>query len=115
MNRKILSGLICVIAVLAAYSAYAEQGRRDDGTECPFIYGHYRQGEGWSWYGAKRIVKTPVEAREIIERIVQTKDVRVLRITDQPHFFVGEIINKNGEIVDRVLIDKRTGRIRSMY
>ena len=115
MNKKVLSGVICFITVFAAYAAYAEQGKLDEGNKCPFIYGHYRQGEGWGWYGAKRTVKTPVEAKEIIERIVQTKDVRVLRITNKTYFFVGELIDKNGNIVDRLLIDKRTGRIRSMY
>lgn len=115
MNRRIFSGVVFFVTILAAYAVYAEELRRDNVNECPFIYGHYGQGERWGWYGAKRVVRTPVEAREIIERIVQKKDIRVLRITNKPHFFVGEIINRNGAVVDRVLIDKRTGRIRSMY
>lgn len=94
--------------------AYAEQENKKK-VECPFVYGQYWQSQRWGWYGAKRVVKTPVEAREIIEQIVQNKGVRVVRITDQPHFFVAEMINQNGVIVDRILIDKRTGRMRSMY
>jgi hypothetical protein len=62
------------------------------------------------------VVKTPVEAKEILEQfLLHNRGIRVVKIVDKPHFFVAEIINSRGTIIDLILIDKRTGRIRSMF
>jgi hypothetical protein len=34
---------------------------------------------------------------------------------EKAHFYIAEIINNKGVLVDLILIDKRTGRIRSMF
>ncbi len=84
--------------------------------ECQPTYGHYWRSSKWGWYGARRVVRTPVEAKEILEQFfVQSSGIRVVKISDRAHFFVAEIINSKGVIVDLILIDKRTGRIRSMF
>ncbi len=86
------------------------------GIECQPIYGNYRRSNKWGWYGARRVVKTPVEAKEILEQfLLHNRGIRVVKIVDKPHFFVAEIINSRGTIIDLILIDKRTGRIRSMF
>ena len=86
------------------------------GIECQPIYGNYWRSSKWGWYGARRVVKTPVEAKEILEQfLLHNRGIRVVKIVDKPHFFVAEIINSRGTIIDLILIDKRTGRIRSMF
>jgi len=86
------------------------------GTECQPIYGNYWRSSKWGWYGARRVVKTPLEAKEILDQfLLHNREIRVVKIIDKPHFFVGEIINSRGAIIDLILIDKRTGRIRSMF
>lgn len=86
------------------------------GTECQPIYGNYWRSSKWGWYGARRVVKTPVEAKELIEQFfLHNRGIKVVRINDRPHFFIAEIINSRGVIIDLILIDKRTGRIRSMF
>jgi len=86
------------------------------GIECQPIYGNYWRSNKWGWYGARRVVKTPLEAREILEQfLLHNRGLRVVKIVDKPHFFVAEIINSRGTIIDLILIDKRTGRIRSMF
>lgn len=111
-------GCTACILVLVWYSvgvSFAQQSRKET-TECQPVYGHYWRSYKWGWYGAPREVKTPVEAKEIIERlIVQDRGIRVIRMHDRPHFYVAEIINNRGVIVDLILIDKRTGRVRSMF
>jgi hypothetical protein len=84
--------------------------------ECQPIYGSYWRSSKWGWYGARRVVKTPLEAKEILDQLLMhNRGIRIVRINDRPHFFVAEIMNSRGAIIDLILIDKRTGRIRSMF
>lgn len=79
-------------------------------------YGQYRRSYKWGWYGAKRIVKTPVEANEIILQFyVPRHGIRIHRVIESPLFYQAEILNSKGVLLDMVIIDKRTGRIRSIY
>jgi len=85
-------------------------------TECQPTYGQYWRSYKWGWYGARRVVKTPGEAKEIIEQIIiLNRGVRIGMIRERAHFFIAEITNRKGVVVDLILIDKRTGRIRTMY
>jgi hypothetical protein len=93
----------------------AQQTKKEP-AECQPVYGHYWRSYKWGWYGAKREVRTPVEAKEIIEQfLVQDRGIRVVRMREKAHFYIAEIINNRGVLVDLILIDKRTGRIRSMF
>ena len=76
----------------------------------------YWRSYKWGWYGAKRTVKTSVEANEIILQFyVPQKGIHIHRVIENPLFYQAEIINSKGVLVDKVIIDKRTGRIRSIY
>lgn len=81
------------------------------------VYGNYWQSERWGWYGARRVVRTPADARDILQKffIHHKRDVRVVRISEKAHFYVAEVINSKGVLVDLILIDRRTGRMRSMF
>lgn len=109
--------LFLSVAGVAADLSYAETLiRREVIIECQPTYGHYQQSSRWGWYGAKREVRTPVEAKELLDNFfVQNSNIKVVRITERPHFFIAEIINRKGVVVDLILIDRRTGRIRSMF
>lgn len=62
------------------------------------------------------MVRTPAEAREILEKFFMShRGIKVGRIRERARFFEAEIINRKGMIIDLVLIDKRTGRIRSIF
>ncbi len=65
----------------------------------------------------RRLVTTPEEAKQGIERYyeVRRKAVIVGRIAERRWFFLAEILDRDGTVVDEVIIDKRTGRIRSIY
>jgi len=110
--------LLCAIIALLSIteSSYGQQGVQNQQlNQCP-VYGQYWRSYKWGWYGAKRIVKTPVEAHEILQQFYVTrKGVRIHRIIEAPTFYRAEIIDKNGALLDMVIIDKNTGRIRSIY
>ena len=102
--------------------SYAEEARPEGQEmeikekECRPVYGNFWYSSRWGWYGARKVVRTPLEAKEILEQVyLPVKGVKIARITETPHYFQAAIINYRGRIIDLVIIDKRTGRIRSMY
>lgn len=81
-------------------------------------YGDYCPGRRWGGpYGARQPVRTLDEARQVIERYfaARQKDVTVGKIEERKWFFLAEILDKDGALVDETLVDKRTGRIRSIH
>ena len=118
MRRSTVFFAITLVAVFAAAEfLYAESPVRKEDVECKPTYGHYWRSSKWGWYGARKQVKTPVEARQIIEQVFMqnNNNIKAIRITERPHYFVAEMINRKGVVIDLILIDRRTGRIRSMF
>lgn len=66
-------------------------------------------------YGAKKPVTTKKEARAALEEHYKGKDVKVGEIEEKELYFEAEIFDSKGEVTDKVIIDKRTGRVRSIY
>ncbi len=97
--------------VLAPRAALA-QGGCDGCDRRP--YGDYCDGPRWGRYGAKDPVRTAEEARKRLERFFADGDVTIGKITNHDTYYQAEIHDGDGELVDRVIIDKRTGRIRSI-
>ena len=85
------------------------------GAENPSPRGGYKKGAAETGYGEKRPVTTIEEAREALTEYFAKKDVKIGEIREQTLFFEAEIRDKNNNLVDKVIVDKRTGRIRSTY
>jgi hypothetical protein len=77
-------------------------------------YGDYCDGPRWGRYGAKDPVRTAEEARKRLERFFAEDDATVGKITNHDTYYEAEIHDGDRDLVDRVIIDKRTGRIRSI-
>lgn len=83
---------------------------------CQPTYGKYCCDSKWGWYGARRIVKTPVDTRDILVRFFALYNyIKVGIIKERGSFFEAEVTDEKGDVVDYVIIDKRTGRSRSVY
>lgn len=78
-------------------------------------YGGYCRGPRWGWYGARTPVHTQDEARKHLEKFFEGQEVEIGPITEGGRFFRADILDKDKNVVDRVIIDRRTGRIRSLY
>lgn len=78
-------------------------------------YGWYCPGPGGGWYGAKKSIRTADEARKILQEYFKSDAVVIGDIKERRWFFEADIKDKNNNIVDIVIVDKRTGRIRSTY
>jgi hypothetical protein len=60
----------------------------------------------------------PKEARGILEDYLKSKrnpNLKLGKIRDDGYAFEGEIVTKNNSLVDKILVDKNTGEMRSAY
>ena len=80
-------------------------------------YGHFCPGRGRGPYGIRRPVRTADEARGVVEAYFAAVGEKMStgKIEERELFFEVEIVNKDGTLIDKVIVDKRTGRIRSIY
>lgn len=61
------------------------------------------------------MVKSAGEARRILQEYLRGYDVLIDTIKEKEWFFEAEIKDKNSTLLDILIVDKRTGRIRSIY
>ena len=78
-------------------------------------YGGYCKGPRWGWYGAGRQVKTEEEVKELVTDFLVETELVIAGIRDEETYFEVEIKDEDGEVVDLLIVDKRTCRIRSAY
>ncbi len=115
MNRKslryscIAMGLSGVLLLAALVSPVFAEDRHYG------HYGYYPYGEFRRGYGERRAVPNSGEARRMLRDYYYSRDLRIGDIRERKLFYEAEIRDRRGVIVDRVIIDRRTGRIRSMY
>jgi len=107
-----------MLLVLAAISgrgffapAWAAGQGHGDGRQ---PYGGYCEGPRWGWYGARTPVTTLEDARKRLEEFFKDQNVVVGTIVEQHKFFKADILDRNGVLLDQVIIHKRSGRIRSI-
>lgn len=67
------------------------------------------------WYGARRPVTSVNDAREQFARYYSGQQLTVAEVAEKPWRFEADVLDNCGKVVDRVMIDKRSGRVRSIY
>lgn len=78
-------------------------------------YGDYCCNKQRGWYGARREVTSEQQARAILVDYFAGRQVTIGPFRERPMFFAAEIFDANGKLVDKVIVHKRSGRIRSIY
>jgi len=105
-----LSGLLAVCIVnTAGMPAYFFPP--DNAYAADSSYGISRSGS----YGEKKEVTTAEEAEKAFAAYFAKKNVRIGEIKEKELYFEAEIRDKNDNLIDKVAVDKRTGRVRSIY
>ncbi|OGU16861.1 MAG: hypothetical protein A2076_06285 [Geobacteraceae bacterium GWC2_53_11] len=66
------------------------------------------------WYGARQPVTTAAEAQTLLHNYYAGQGYTVSAVSEKKWGFRADILDKNGLVVDRAMIDKRSGRIRSV-
>lgn len=88
--------------------------KKKDGTCKPEMRGQCGKRRG-DWYGESKPVANEAEARNLLLNYFSGQGYTVSELTERRWGFKAEIIDKDGKVVDHVMIDKRSGRIRSLY
>jgi hypothetical protein len=129
MKQKVLLGLGAVAGLFlftllnSAVFDGTEYGRfcRDAGLAgpSPAYAGEQNEGpyggSGGGTYGEKQRVGTSYDAQRVLKEYFSKKDVTIGEIREKQYYFEADILDKSGKVVDKVIVDKRTGRIRSIY
>jgi len=80
-----------------------------------YPYGHYYPGPREGEYGQRKTIRTEAEARKILMNYFSPQRATIGEIRERGWFFEAEIRDIHNIPIDRVIIDKRTGRMRSIY
>ncbi|HPI94063.1 MAG TPA: hypothetical protein PLT09_10370 [Deltaproteobacteria bacterium] len=137
--------LVLAATTLALAADESKEGTsrdQDQGWTCPWcgrdwddmgpgmMYG--RRGGGYGWgpggmmgpgYGYRgwRGTAGPVDkdqAKLLMERYIASTgnpNLKLGKIMDKDTYYEAEIVTKNGSLVDKLMVDKQTGWIRSVY
>lgn len=115
-ERLIMKWIVVLIVLLGlATPTMAQAQCSDSDLHGRRPYGDYCYGPGGGWYGAKRGVDSTGEAKSVLQDYYAGDDVTIGKIVKKENYFDAEILDRNNRIVDRVIVDRRTGRIRSIY
>lgn len=110
IKHILLTVFTAVIISLPAAEAMAMDGwGRGHGP-----YGGYCRGPRGGWYGARRAVKTADDAKKILKEFFG-KDAVIANVMERETFFIADVKDKSGKLVDVVIVHKRNGRIRSIF
>jgi len=107
---------IVLISLPAASSAQPwRYGMHDKYERHP--YGQFCPGLRGDPYGARRLVRTTDEAKQVLEQYFEGtgRKVGIGNIEERRWFFIAELLSPEGVLIDKAIVDKRTGRIRSIY
>ena len=109
MRKQILTGLIVFgmfLQYLAAFpGVYGEE--KSEG----YPYGGSKEGG----YGEKKEVLTAADAERVLRQYFAKRNVTIGEIREKDLYFEAEVKDKGNKVIDKVIVDKRTGRIRSTY
>ncbi len=66
-------------------------------------------------YGERRAVQSRRDAQRMLNDYYMRRNMRIGQIREGRFYFEADILDRNNRFMDRVIIDKRSGRIRSIY
>jgi hypothetical protein len=124
LSFLILCSLIFSAAVTEPAVAADAGSARKQNAECCQSAGNGQcshEKRGWcgkrkgDWYGARRPVTSIDDAREQFAKYFSGQQLVVAEVAEKPWRFEADVLDSCGKVVDRVMIDKRSGRVRSIY
>lgn len=87
--------------------------KSEEGSCNPEMRGRCGKRRG-DWYGARQAVPNAVEARVLLLNYFAGREYTVSEVTEKRWGFRADILDKSGKVIDCVMLDKRSGRIRSL-
>lgn len=95
--------LLCGILYLPPFAlpAFAAENQRQKGAQDD--------------YGQKQKITTSAEAQKALKNYFAGKDLIIGEVIEKELYFEADVMDRNKAVIDKVIVDKRTGRIRSIY
>lgn len=90
------------------------RGKHKAGEMGPPPFGDYCPRRHADHYGARQPLQTPDEAKERLRIFFNVPAAQISLRKEIRMGYIADITNADGTLSDRVIIDKRTGRIRSI-
>lgn len=106
-NTLLIGGVSLLLAAMLQTEAAACR-------ECGCYNSGYRSNQRWGWYGARKSVPSAEEARRDLTDYYADSGAKIGKITDKSGYYEAEILDKDKKLIDRVIIHKKSGRIRSI-
>lgn len=78
-------------------------------------YGYYRHHWRKAGYGQRVYVQNVEEAVSIIQEFYKSANVKIIPIKESYRFYKMEVQDENKNVLDIVIVDKFSGRVRSIY
>ena len=115
MLVMILMAIVLISLPVASSAQPWRHGMHDKYERPP--YGQFCPGQRGDPYGARRLVRTTDEAKQVLEQYFEGtgRKVGIGNIEERRWFFIAELLSPEGVLIDKAIVDKRTGRIRSIY
>lgn len=113
MKKHIPVWLILGVLLLSGGNLYA-QGAGMGG--CPWMGGGWKKSPRRAWKQPQPRINRE-QARVLLENRLgwlRDPDLRVGPLTETPGFFIAEITTKDGTLVRKLQIDRRTGWVQSV-
>jgi hypothetical protein len=112
--KKVFLLPMVLLSFILFLGPYAEAKDACQGERYP--HGNYCEGERWGWYGERNAIRSPAEAKRVLsEYFSSVREAKITIMKERKWFFKAEIRDKKDNLIDIVIIDKRSGRIRSIY
>jgi hypothetical protein len=106
--------LVLTIIMAVMLNSEASACSQCGGSGWESSYNGYCTSQRWGWYGARKSVSTVEEARRNLTEFYDENNVRIGTIKERSAYFEAEILDRNTRLADKVIIHKRSGRIRSI-
>lgn len=118
MRTKVILSIYLLFTVLPLPIDASAAPRSETGCESSRDcrpYGGYCRNKRQGFYGGRREVKSGDDARSLLGEYFSGSRASIGALVEKDTYFEAEVLNPRGVVVDRVILDKRTGRIRSTY
>jgi hypothetical protein len=105
---------IALLSFILLFGPSVQAKDESEGERYP--HGNYCERERWGMYGERKAVRSPEEAKKVLsEYFSSVQGAKISIIKERKWFFKAEIRDRKDNLIDIVIIDKRSGRIRSIY
>ncbi len=122
-----LIGLVMVVLILCAPNVFAQP--QSQGRPCPWMgqWGGPSGPRGWycpwsghqgMWHPQKGQAVTQDQARQLVEDSIRNSknpNLKLGDISDKGEFYEADVVTKEGSLVDKIQVNKKTGYFRSAY